>query len=80
MYLFLSSVVSPYSFSIGNTSDMEPYLHGGIAVQVKTPKTFCFVSVHMVQYTSFQMKYTSFQMKMFLRGRMRARVVMYRDV
>uniref|UniRef100_A0A8C2Y5N8 E1 ubiquitin-activating enzyme n=1 Tax=Coturnix japonica TaxID=93934 RepID=A0A8C2Y5N8_COTJA len=36
------TVVSPYSFSIGNTSDMEPYLHGGIAVQVKTPKMFCF--------------------------------------
>lgn len=42
---FLFSVVSPYSFSIGNTSDMEPYLHGGIAVQVKTPKMFYFVSV-----------------------------------
>uniref|UniRef100_A0A8C9FHY5 E1 ubiquitin-activating enzyme n=1 Tax=Pavo cristatus TaxID=9049 RepID=A0A8C9FHY5_PAVCR len=39
------TVVSPYSFSIGNTSDMEPYLHGGIAVQVKTPKMFYFVSV-----------------------------------
>uniref|UniRef100_A0A8C9LAA2 E1 ubiquitin-activating enzyme n=1 Tax=Pavo cristatus TaxID=9049 RepID=A0A8C9LAA2_PAVCR len=36
------TVVSPYSFSIGNTSDMEPYLHGGIAVQVKTPKMFYF--------------------------------------
>ncbi|EMP31703.1 Ubiquitin-like modifier-activating enzyme 6 [Chelonia mydas] len=36
------TVVSPYSFSIGDTSDMEPYLHGGIAVQVKTPKIFCF--------------------------------------
>ncbi|KAG8139692.1 hypothetical protein E2320_002448, partial [Naja naja] len=32
------SVISPYSFSIGNTADMEPYLHGGIAVQVKIPK------------------------------------------
>ncbi|XP_077158990.1 ubiquitin-like modifier-activating enzyme 6 [Paroedura picta] len=36
------AVVSPYSFSIGDTTDMEPYLHGGIAVQVKTPKTFHF--------------------------------------
>ncbi|KAJ7398933.1 Ubiquitin-like modifier-activating enzyme 6 [Pitangus sulphuratus] len=35
-------VVSPYSFSIGDTSEMEPYLHGGIAVQVKTPKMFYF--------------------------------------
>ncbi|XP_025940181.1 ubiquitin-like modifier-activating enzyme 6 isoform X2 [Apteryx rowi] len=36
------TVVSPYSFSIGDTTDMEPYLHGGIAVQVKTPKMFYF--------------------------------------
>ncbi|KAH0627077.1 hypothetical protein JD844_002460 [Phrynosoma platyrhinos] len=36
------TVISPYSFSIGNTTDMEPYLHGGIAVQVKTPKIFHF--------------------------------------
>ncbi|XP_063156405.1 ubiquitin-like modifier-activating enzyme 6 [Candoia aspera] len=36
------TVISPYSFSIGNTADMEPYLHGGIAVQVKTPKVFHF--------------------------------------
>uniref|UniRef100_A0A8C6YRS6 Ubiquitin-like modifier-activating enzyme 6 n=1 Tax=Nothoprocta perdicaria TaxID=30464 RepID=A0A8C6YRS6_NOTPE len=38
------TVVSPYSFSIGDTTDMEPYLHGGIAIQVKTPKMFYFVS------------------------------------
>ncbi|XP_062430412.1 ubiquitin-like modifier-activating enzyme 6 isoform X2 [Rhea pennata] len=36
------TVVSPYSFSIGDTTDMEPYLHGGIAIQVKTPKMFYF--------------------------------------
>uniref|UniRef100_A0A8C4MR66 E1 ubiquitin-activating enzyme n=1 Tax=Equus asinus asinus TaxID=83772 RepID=A0A8C4MR66_EQUAS len=36
------TVVSPFSFSIGDTTELEPYLHGGIAVQVKTPKTFCF--------------------------------------
>uniref|UniRef100_A0A8C5TYY6 E1 ubiquitin-activating enzyme n=1 Tax=Malurus cyaneus samueli TaxID=2593467 RepID=A0A8C5TYY6_9PASS len=36
------TVVSPYSFSIGDTSEMEPYLHGGIAVQVKTPKMCYF--------------------------------------
>lgn len=45
VYSFFFSVVSPYSFSIGDTSEMEPYLHGGIAVQVKTPKMFYFVSV-----------------------------------
>ena len=38
-------VVSPFSFSIGDTTELEPYLHGGIAVQVKTPKTFYFVSI-----------------------------------
>ncbi|XP_042840358.1 ubiquitin-like modifier-activating enzyme 6 isoform X1 [Panthera tigris] len=36
------TVVSPFSFSIGDTTELDPYLHGGIAVQVKTPKTFCF--------------------------------------
>ncbi|XP_074085432.1 ubiquitin-like modifier-activating enzyme 6 [Macrotis lagotis] len=36
------TVVSPFSFSIGDTTEMEPYLHGGIAVQVKTSQTFCF--------------------------------------
>ncbi|XP_053317677.1 ubiquitin-like modifier-activating enzyme 6 [Spea bombifrons] len=36
------SVLSPYSFSIGDTSDMEPYQHGGIAVQIKMPKSFLF--------------------------------------
>uniref|UniRef100_A0ABM5GR12 Ubiquitin-like modifier-activating enzyme 6 n=1 Tax=Pogona vitticeps TaxID=103695 RepID=A0ABM5GR12_9SAUR len=36
------TVLSPYSFSIGNTANVEPYLHGGIAVQVKTPKIFNF--------------------------------------
>ncbi|CAI9550144.1 unnamed protein product [Staurois parvus] len=36
------SVTSPYSFSIGDTSSMEPYQHGGIAMQIKMPKSFCF--------------------------------------
>ncbi|XP_062987473.1 ubiquitin-like modifier-activating enzyme 6 [Elgaria multicarinata webbii] len=36
------TVISPYSFGIGNTAEMEPYLHGGIAVQIKTPKIFHF--------------------------------------
>ncbi|XP_015421248.1 PREDICTED: ubiquitin-like modifier-activating enzyme 6 [Myotis davidii] len=39
------TVVSPFSFSIGDTTGLEPYLHGGIAVQVKTPKTFYFESL-----------------------------------
>lgn len=50
-------MVSPFSFSIGDTTELEPYLHGGIAVQVKTPKTFCFVSIF-------------FYLNVFLRRRM----------
>lgn len=49
-------MVSPFSFSIGDTTELEPYLHGGIAVQVKTPKTFCFVSIFF-----FCFKYISLQ-------------------
>ncbi|XP_068961428.1 ubiquitin-like modifier-activating enzyme 6 [Petaurus breviceps papuanus] len=36
------TVLSPFSFSIGDTTEMDPYLHGGIAVQVKTSQIFCF--------------------------------------
>ncbi|OCU00116.1 hypothetical protein XELAEV_18005901mg [Xenopus laevis] len=36
------TVISPYSFSIGDTANMEPYQHGGIAVQLKMSKTFSF--------------------------------------
>nr|XP_023410862.1 ubiquitin-like modifier-activating enzyme 6 isoform X2 [Loxodonta africana] len=39
------TVVSPFSFSVGDTTELEPYLHGGIAVQVKTPKIFYFESL-----------------------------------
>lgn len=46
-------VVSPFSFSIGDTTELEPYLHGGIAVQVKTPKTFYFVSIFFLLKNHF---------------------------
>ncbi|CAJ0966813.1 unnamed protein product [Ranitomeya imitator] len=36
------TVTSPYSFSVGDTSDMDPYEHGGLAVQVKMPQSFTF--------------------------------------
>ncbi|XP_067839513.1 ubiquitin-like modifier-activating enzyme 6 isoform X2 [Heptranchias perlo] len=36
------TVLSPYSFSIGDTSSLKLYLHGGIAVQLKMPKRFTF--------------------------------------
>uniref|UniRef100_A0A8D2KR09 E1 ubiquitin-activating enzyme n=1 Tax=Varanus komodoensis TaxID=61221 RepID=A0A8D2KR09_VARKO len=52
------TVISPYSFSIGNTADMEPYLHGGIAVQIKTPKIFHFaplqIHIAMLALNQFQ--------------------------
>ena len=50
-------MVSPFSFSSGDTTELEPYLHGGIAIQVKTSKTFCFVSIF-------------FLLNIFLYGRM----------
>ncbi|XP_040892597.1 ubiquitin-like modifier-activating enzyme 6 [Toxotes jaculatrix] len=36
------SVLSPYSFAIGDTSQLQPYAHGGFFVLVKTPKTYRF--------------------------------------
>ena len=43
---FLSSVISPTEFKIGDTSGVEflPYKHGGIAKQIKVPKIATFVS------------------------------------
>ncbi|KAI2668619.1 Ubiquitin-like modifier-activating enzyme 6 [Labeo rohita] len=36
------TVLSPYSFAIGDTSSFQPYAHGGIFRLVKTSKTFNF--------------------------------------
>ncbi|XP_062865242.1 ubiquitin-like modifier-activating enzyme 6 [Trichomycterus rosablanca] len=36
------TVLSPYSFSIGDTSSFQPYLHGGIFRMVKIPQTYSF--------------------------------------
>ncbi|GLD66425.1 ubiquitin-like modifier-activating enzyme 6, partial [Lates japonicus] len=36
------SVLSPHSFAIGDTSQLQPYVHGGFFVLVKTPKTYRF--------------------------------------
>uniref|UniRef100_A0AAQ5Z1D7 E1 ubiquitin-activating enzyme n=1 Tax=Amphiprion ocellaris TaxID=80972 RepID=A0AAQ5Z1D7_AMPOC len=36
------SVLSPHSFAIGDTSQLQPYAHGGFFVLVKTPKTYKF--------------------------------------
>lgn len=37
-------VLGPYTFSIGDTSELSPYVRGGIATQVKQPKILNFVS------------------------------------
>lgn len=36
------SVLSPHSFSIGDTSQLQTYAHGGFVVLMKTPKTYKF--------------------------------------
>ncbi|KAM9793063.1 ubiquitin-like modifier-activating enzyme 6 [Neosynchiropus ocellatus] len=39
------SVLSPYSFSIGDTSQLQTYTHGGFFVLVKTPRTYTFETI-----------------------------------
>lgn len=34
----------PYTFSIGDTTDLSDYVRGGIVTQVKMPKSVNFVS------------------------------------
>uniref|UniRef100_A0A8D0DFS2 E1 ubiquitin-activating enzyme n=1 Tax=Sander lucioperca TaxID=283035 RepID=A0A8D0DFS2_SANLU len=41
------SVLSPYSFAIGDTSQLQPYAHGGFFVMVKTPKTYRFAPLQI---------------------------------
>ncbi len=41
-------VLGPYTFSIGDTTNLSDYIRGGIATQVKTPKTVNFVSFSMI--------------------------------
>ncbi|MBN3315778.1 UBA6 enzyme, partial [Atractosteus spatula] len=36
------TVLSPYTFAIGDTSSLQPYIHGGIVLQIKTPMMYCF--------------------------------------
>ena len=41
-------VLGPFTFSIGDTSDLSPYVRGGIAAQVKQPVIVNFVSNSVV--------------------------------
>uniref|UniRef100_A0AAZ3R1K3 Ubiquitin-activating enzyme E1 C-terminal domain-containing protein n=1 Tax=Oncorhynchus tshawytscha TaxID=74940 RepID=A0AAZ3R1K3_ONCTS len=36
------TVLSPYSFAVGDTSCLQPYAHGGYFLLVKTPRTYSF--------------------------------------
>ncbi|XP_011617690.1 ubiquitin-like modifier-activating enzyme 6 [Takifugu rubripes] len=38
----VSEVLSPHSFAIGDTSQLQPYAHGGFVFLMKTPKTCRF--------------------------------------
>ena len=38
--------LGPYTFGIGDTSSYSEYIRGGIATQVKMPKTLSFVSCY----------------------------------
>jgi len=40
------SVLGPYTFSIGDTSNLSDYVSGGLFHQVKQPKTLNFVSFY----------------------------------
>ncbi|KAG7238375.1 hypothetical protein INR49_030882 [Caranx melampygus] len=39
------SVLSPHSFAIGDTSQLQPHTHGGFFVLMKTPKTYRFETI-----------------------------------
>jgi hypothetical protein len=41
----LLTCVGPYTFSIGDTSNLSDYVSGGIFTQVKMPKKIEFVSL-----------------------------------
>ncbi|GAB0086105.1 Ubiquitin-activating enzyme E1 [Sergentomyia squamirostris] len=43
------TVLGPYTFSIGDTSTLKPYVRGGIATQVKMPQTIKFKSFKNTQ-------------------------------
>lgn len=40
----LLQVLGPFTFSIGDTSSHDDYVRGGVAIQIKMPKTLAFKS------------------------------------
>uniref|UniRef100_A0AAZ3RBE0 Ubiquitin-activating enzyme E1 C-terminal domain-containing protein n=1 Tax=Oncorhynchus tshawytscha TaxID=74940 RepID=A0AAZ3RBE0_ONCTS len=41
------TVLSPYSFAVGDTSCLQPYAHGGYFLLVKTPRTYSFAPLQI---------------------------------
>ena len=50
------TVLGPFTFSIGDTSGLSEYVRGGIATQVKMPKTVAFVSMIYILYASWVLR------------------------
>uniref|UniRef100_A0A674MKI6 E1 ubiquitin-activating enzyme n=1 Tax=Takifugu rubripes TaxID=31033 RepID=A0A674MKI6_TAKRU len=50
----VSEVLSPHSFAIGDTSQLQPYAHGGFVFLMKTPKTSCDTLKHIFLNPSHQ--------------------------
>ncbi|XP_034043389.1 ubiquitin-like modifier-activating enzyme 6 [Thalassophryne amazonica] len=44
------SVLSPHSFAVGDTSHLQPYVHGGFFALVKMPKTYRFETLERQLY------------------------------
>lgn len=49
-YYILISYPGPYTFSIGDTSELSDYVSGGYAIQCKMPKTLNFVRIILFIY------------------------------
>ena len=47
-------VLGPFTFSVGDTTSMTPYLRGGYFHQVKQPKAFTFVRIQIILTKRFE--------------------------
>ncbi|CAD8055043.1 unnamed protein product [Paramecium sonneborni] len=60
--VFKITVVSPYSFSIGDTSKFSSYERNGIAIQVKIPEKISFKSFkNMINFNKEEMQYKNLE-------------------
>lgn len=44
-YFFILVPLGPYTFGVGDTTDLSDYVRGGVATQVNMPKKINFVSL-----------------------------------